>query len=134
MDKCLNVNPLSKKVNNTDVEGGLTLADALVYACNQGVDKSLLIFCLNNKTYIFTPGDELSKEVVVASEVAGEKLWRLPMEKSYWESMKPGVADMVNTGGRQDNVTDGWNRKSISTICMNLGNLEISMDMDCEQA
>ncbi|KAL7612147.1 hypothetical protein Lser_V15G05679 [Lactuca serriola] len=23
------------------------------------------------------------------------------MEKSYWESMKPGVADMVNTGGRQ---------------------------------
>nr|KAJ0200329.1 hypothetical protein LSAT_V11C600328250 [Lactuca sativa] len=62
---------------------------------------SLLIFCLNNKTYIFTPGDELSKEVVVASEVTGEKLWRLSMEKSYWESMTPRVADMVNTGGRQ---------------------------------
>ncbi|KAM1021069.1 hypothetical protein ACFX15_041471 [Malus domestica] len=27
------------EVNNTDAEGGLTLADALVYACNQGVDK-----------------------------------------------------------------------------------------------
>lgn len=23
------------------------------------------------------------------------------MEESYWESMKSGVADMVNTGGRQ---------------------------------
>ncbi|KAI3908581.1 hypothetical protein MKW92_045675 [Papaver armeniacum] len=27
------------EVNNTDAEGRLTLADALVYACNQGVDK-----------------------------------------------------------------------------------------------
>lgn len=50
---------------------------------------------------IFTPSDDLAKEVVAASEVAGEKLWRLPMEESYWESMKSGVADMVNTGGRQ---------------------------------
>jgi leucyl aminopeptidase len=41
------------------------------------------------------------KEVVEASELSGEKLWRLPIEESYWESMKSGVADMVNTGGRQ---------------------------------
>ena len=27
------------EVNNTDAEGRLTLADALVYACNQGVEK-----------------------------------------------------------------------------------------------
>lgn len=50
---------------------------------------------------IFTPNDELAKEVVEASQRAGEKLWRLPLEDSYWESMKSGVADMVNTGGRQ---------------------------------
>ena len=25
----------------------------------------------------------------------------MPLEESYWESMKSGVADMVNTGGRQ---------------------------------
>ena len=24
----------------------------------------------------------------------------MPLEESYWESMKSGVADMVNTGGR----------------------------------
>lgn len=36
-----------------------------------------------------------------ASEASGEKLWRLPLEDSYWDSMKSGVADMVNTGGRQ---------------------------------
>jgi leucyl aminopeptidase len=50
---------------------------------------------------IFTPSDELAKEVTAASEVSGEKFWRLPLEDSYWESMKSGVADMVNTGGRQ---------------------------------
>lgn len=48
----------------------------------------------------FTPSDDLAKEVFAASEVSGEKLWRMPLEESYWESMKSGVADMVNTGGR----------------------------------
>lgn len=31
------------QVNNTDAEGRLTLADALVYACNQGVEKVLIV-------------------------------------------------------------------------------------------
>jgi len=50
---------------------------------------------------VFTPSDDLAKEVLEASDVSGEKLWRLPLEESYWETMKSGVADMVNTGGRQ---------------------------------
>ncbi|KAK6774582.1 hypothetical protein RDI58_029821 [Solanum bulbocastanum] len=98
------------EVNNTDAEGRLTLADALVYACNQGVEKIVDLATLTGACVvalgpsiagIFTPSDDLAKEVVAASEVSGEKLWRLPMEDSYWESMKSGVADMVNTGGRQ---------------------------------
>lgn len=98
------------EVNNTDAEGRLTLADALVYACNQGVDKIIDLATLTGACVvalgpsiagIFTPSDELAKEVTAASEVSGEKFWRLPLEESYWESMKSGVADMVNTGGRQ---------------------------------
>ncbi|CAA0819986.1 Leucine aminopeptidase 1 [Striga hermonthica] len=98
------------EVNNTDAEGRLTLADALVYACNQGVDKIVDLATLTGACVVglgpsiagvFTPSDELAKEVLGASEVSGEKLWRLPLEESYWESMKSGVADMVNTGGRQ---------------------------------
>ncbi|KAF4390107.1 hypothetical protein G4B88_005025 [Cannabis sativa] len=97
------------EVNNTDAEGRLTLADALVYASNQGVDKIVDLATLTGACVvalgpsiagIFTPSDELAKEVVAASEAGGEKLWRLPMEDSYWESMKSGIADMVNTGGR----------------------------------
>ena len=47
---------------------------------------------------VFTPSDDLAKEIFEASEASGEKPWRLPLEESYWESMKSGVADMVNTG------------------------------------
>ena len=49
-------------------------------------------------TGAFTPNDDLAREVVEAAEASGEKLWRMPMEESYWESMKSGVADMINTG------------------------------------
>ncbi|KAJ4832614.1 hypothetical protein Tsubulata_027168 [Turnera subulata] len=98
------------EVNNTDAEGRLTLADALVYACNQGVDKVIDLATLTGACVValgpsvagvFTPCDDLAKEVFTAAEISGEKLWRLPLEESYWESMKSGVADMVNTGGRQ---------------------------------
>ncbi|TKY73121.1 Leucine aminopeptidase 1 [Spatholobus suberectus] len=98
------------EVNNTDAEGRLTLADALVYACNQGAEKIIDLATLTGACIIglgssiagvFTPSDDLAKEVFDASEASGEKLWRLPLEESYWESMKSGVADMVNTGGRQ---------------------------------
>ncbi|XP_058754314.1 leucine aminopeptidase 1-like [Vicia villosa] len=97
------------EVNNTDAEGRLTLADALVYACNQGVDKIVDLATLTGACVValgpsiagvFSPSDELVKEVLEASEVSGEKFWRLPLEESYWETMKSGVADMLNTGGR----------------------------------
>ncbi|XP_011033404.1 PREDICTED: leucine aminopeptidase 1 [Populus euphratica] len=98
------------EVNNTDAEGRLTLADALVYACNQGVEKIIDLATLTGACVValgpsiagvFTPSDELANEVFTAAEASGEKLWRMPLEESYWESMKSGVADMVNTGARQ---------------------------------
>ncbi|CAL0327802.1 unnamed protein product [Lupinus luteus] len=98
------------EVNNTDAEGRLTLADALVYACNQGVEKIVDLATLTGACVValgpsvagvFTPNDDLAKEIFDASQASGEKLWRLPIEESYWESLKSSVADMVNTGGRQ---------------------------------
>ncbi|KAL3533075.1 hypothetical protein ACH5RR_006596 [Cinchona calisaya] len=97
------------EVNNTDAEGRLTLADALVYACNQGVEKIIDMATLTGACIIalgpsiggfFTPCDDMAKEVLEASEIAGEKLWRMPLEESYWESMKSRVADMINCGDR----------------------------------
>ncbi|BBN08546.1 leucyl aminopeptidase [Marchantia polymorpha subsp. ruderalis] len=97
------------EVNNTDAEGRLTLADALVYACNLKVDKIVDLATLTGACIIalgndiggmFTPNDALAEELSSASQSAGEKLWRMPMEDSYWEMMKSSIADMVNTGGR----------------------------------
>ena len=82
---------------------------------------------MQNETGVFTPNDELAKEVVAASEVAGEKLWRMPMEESYWESMKSGVADMVNTGGRQGgSITAALFLKQVSHYFICLLNIELS--------
>ncbi|KAL3744171.1 hypothetical protein ACJRO7_013432 [Eucalyptus globulus] len=98
------------EVSNTDAEGRLTLADALVYACNQGMEKIVDLATFTSACTValgpsiagvFTPSDDLAKGVFAASELSGEKLWRMPLEESYWGSMKSGVADMVNTAGRQ---------------------------------
>lgn len=97
------------EVNNTDAEGRLTLADALVYASKLKVDKIVDLATLTGACIIalgndiggmFTPFDELAEELTIASKRGGEKLWRMPMEDSYWEMMKSNIADMVNTGGR----------------------------------
>ncbi|CAN1223875.1 Leucine aminopeptidase 1 [Linum grandiflorum] len=104
------VKPPGVEVNNTDAEGRLTLADALVYACNLGVDKIIDLATLTGACVValgpsiagvFTQSDDLAKEVLAAAKVSGEKLWRMPMEESYWEKMKSGVADMANSGGRE---------------------------------
>lgn len=40
------------------------------------------------------------------------------MEESYWEQMKSGVADMVNTGGRQGgSITAALFLKQVSYSC-----------------
>jgi leucyl aminopeptidase len=97
------------EVNNTDAEGRLTLADALVYTSKLKVDKIVDLATLTGACIIalgneiggmFTPFDALAEELSAASKKGGEKLWRMPMEDSYWEMMKSNIADMVNTGGR----------------------------------
>ncbi|KAG6599151.1 Leucine aminopeptidase 1, partial [Cucurbita argyrosperma subsp. sororia] len=104
------------EVNNTDAEGRLTLADALIYTCKLGVDKIIDLATLTGACITalgpsvagaFTPNEELATEVFAAAERSGEKIWRLPMEESYWEFMKSGVADMINTGPGQGGAITG---------------------------
>ncbi|NJN04617.1 MAG: leucyl aminopeptidase [Leptolyngbyaceae cyanobacterium SL_1_1] len=97
------------EVNNTDAEGRLTLADALVFAEKLEVDAVLDLATLTGACLIalgddiaglWSPNDELANSIVQAAEVAGEKLWRMPLEEKYFDGLKSVVADMKNTGPR----------------------------------
>ena len=47
---------------------------------------------------VFSPSDALAEELRAAGDTVGEKLWRMPLEESYWKQMASPVADMKNTG------------------------------------
>lgn len=97
------------EINNTDAEGRLTLADALVFTEKLGVDAIIDLATLTGACVValgddiaglWTPDDDLADQLAEASEQAGEKLWRMPLEEKYFEGLKSGIADMKNTGPR----------------------------------
>ncbi len=97
------------EVNNTDAEGRLTLADALVYADALGVDAivdlatltgACLIALGNDIAGYWSIDDDLAADLKTASESSGEKIWQMPLEQKYFEGIKSPIADMKNTGPR----------------------------------
>ena len=97
------------EVNNTDAEGRLTLADALVYADKLGVDTIVDLATLTGACVValgddiaalFSEDEELAQSIASASTLSGEKVWQMPMEDRYFEGLKSVVADMKNTGPR----------------------------------
>ncbi|MGB3768767.1 MAG: leucyl aminopeptidase [Phormidesmis sp.] len=97
------------EVNNTDAEGRLTLADALVFADKLGVDAVVDLATLTGACVValgddiaalFSQDEELSQALTSAAVTSGEKMWQMPMEEKYFEGLKSVVADMKNTGPR----------------------------------
>ena len=97
------------EVDNTDAEGRLTLADALVYACELGVDEVIDIATLTGACMvalgtsvagIMGNDDEMMHKIIETGKNLGEKFWQLPMYKEYFNSLKSDIADMKNTGSR----------------------------------
>lgn len=97
------------EVDNTDAEGRLTLADALCYACELGVDEIIDIATLTGACMvalgtaasgIMGNNDEFVKDIIKTGEYSGEKFWQLPMFQEYRDNMNSDVADMKNTGTR----------------------------------
>jgi hypothetical protein len=89
------------EVNNTDAEGRLTLADALIYACRLEPDVVVDLATLTGACVIalgeeiaglWTPEDGLAEALVSAANGAGESLWRMPLRSSYREGLKSHVA------------------------------------------
>ncbi len=97
------------EVNNTDAEGRLTLADALVYADKLGVDTIVDLATLTGACVValgediagmWSIDENLAEAIALAAKDAGEKIWRMPLEEKYFEQFKSVVADFKNTGTR----------------------------------
>lgn len=97
------------EVNNTDAEGRLTLADALVFAEKLGVDAivdlatltgACIIALGNDISGLWATDDNLANQIKAAAATAGEKFWQMPMEDKYFDGLKSPIADMKNTGPR----------------------------------
>jgi len=97
------------EVNNTDAEGRLTLADAMLYCQQQGATEVVDIATLTGACMIalgqdiaglWSNSDALAARLETAARGTGEKLWRMPLEEAYFEGLKSDFADMKNTGPR----------------------------------
>jgi leucyl aminopeptidase len=99
----------SIEIINTDAEGRLVLADGLYYArqlgCTHLIDAATLTgACVVALGYvnagIFANDDKMYARFEDALNKAGEKMWRLPLDDEYKESIRSNIADIVNSGGR----------------------------------
>ena len=97
------------EVINTDAEGRLILADALVYARRQGcthlVDAATLtgavvVALAHLNVGLFANNDAMRDRVLAASRAEGERMWNMPLEDDYKEYLKSAFADIANVGGR----------------------------------
>ena len=99
------------EINDTDAEGRLVLADCLWYAGEKlGAAKIIDVATLTGATaYIFggvfaaVLGNDLllNKELILAGEESGERLWELPAVEDFEKMFKSNIADMKNCGERK---------------------------------
>jgi len=95
------------EITNTDAEGRMVLADGLCWAQDKEapaciVDIATLtggvVVALGNvRGGLFCNDEALARQLEVAGEATGERLWRLPLDPEYLDQMKSEVADLVNS-------------------------------------
>jgi leucyl aminopeptidase len=97
------------EVLNTDAEGRLVLADAIVRAGEEGpdaiVDVATLtgaqVLALGHRTAaVMSNDEEFRTQVESAAERAGEDLWPMPLPAHLRKTMDSDVADLANMGDR----------------------------------
>lgn len=97
------------EINNTDAEGRLTLADALVFAASLEPDLVIDFATLTGACVValgphicgvMSRDDELAAAWLAAGERAGEDMWRLPLPKPLMAMLDSKIADLRNTGER----------------------------------
>lgn len=107
-DICTAMDGTTIEVLNTDAEGRLTLADAILYAKKNKPDyvidmATLTGACMVSLGLLYSGimgnDDELVAKLIDSGKQSGENIWRLPLPEEYKEEIKSPVADLKNVGG-----------------------------------
>lgn len=103
------------EVKNTDAEGRLVMADALVLATEEErrpdaiVDIATLtgaaMMALGTKTAAtLANNDAIAEQLQAAADLTDENTWRMPLDHRYRDQLKSEVADLSNIGGQYAGV------------------------------
>jgi leucyl aminopeptidase len=105
------LNGKTVEVNNTDAEGRLILADALVHAVRElqaerVVDLATLtgaVLIALGSTYaaLVSNDDAWAEQVTAAGSATGELTWRLPLHEEYKDLTRGSVADLTNASAKR---------------------------------
>jgi leucyl aminopeptidase len=96
------------EVHNTDAEGRLVLADALVRAAAEGPDAIVDLATLTGACMValgddragtFGAHEDWVAQVLAAADGAGEQAWRLPLPTDWRPKLDSDIADMKNIAG-----------------------------------
>jgi leucyl aminopeptidase len=98
---------ITVEVLNTDAEGRLILADAIVRACEDDPDYLIETSTLTGAQTVAlgarTPGvmgsDEFRDRVAALSREVGENAWPMPLPDELKDDLKSTVADLANVSG-----------------------------------
>lgn len=112
-------NGVTVEITNTDAEGRLVLADALIWACEVEKPRAIIdlatltggVITALGSTYagLFCEDERLRGAVECAAQGSGEIVWRLPYtHPDYRDMMKSPIADILNSNpNRKAHATQG---------------------------
>ena len=104
------------EINNTDAEGRLVLADALVLAGEEAADLTVTMATLTGAARValgpdlapfYTEDDGRALALSAAGARLADPLWRMPFHDPYEAMIEPGIADLDNApkGGFAGSIT-----------------------------
>ncbi len=105
------------EISSTDAEGRLVLADAVHYAQVEYapgvlIDVATLTGSVGRAVGpdyagLFSRHDALAGQLLEAGNKAGELLWRLPLNDTYFELIESDIADVINGGASGAGASTG---------------------------
>lgn len=99
-------NGLTVEIDNTDAEGRLVVADALVKACEEHPELIIDFTTLTGAARIavgteisamFTNNDSLAQAISESADLTNDPVWRMPLFKGYESMLDSSVADLTNS-------------------------------------